>query len=172
MHYILFIYSWFSEQLGCSHLLPIVNNALMNVGVQTPLWVSAFRSFGYISRSGTAGGDAGGVVAELCLTLATPRTVACQAPLSMGFSRKEYWNRLPFPSPGDLPNPGIKTALVHCRQILYWLKYERVCLGTYQCLVALVFRYWKYFVLLTYNFLFFSLYLVELWNLKMLTCSV
>ena len=35
-------------------------------------------------------------------------TVACQAPLSMEFSRQEYWNRLPFPSPGDLPNPGIK----------------------------------------------------------------
>ena len=34
--------------------------------------------------------------------------VACQAPLSMGFSRQEYWNGLPFPSPGDLPNPGIK----------------------------------------------------------------
>ena len=38
----------------------------------------------------------------------TPWTVAQQAPLSMGFSRQEYWSRLPFPSPGDLPNPGIK----------------------------------------------------------------
>ena len=37
-----------------------------------------------------------------------PWTVACQAPLSIGFSRREYWSRLPFPSPGDLPNPGIK----------------------------------------------------------------
>ena len=37
-------------------------------------------------------------------------TVACQAPLSMEFSRQEYWNRLPFPSPGDLHNPGIKPA--------------------------------------------------------------
>ena len=35
-------------------------------------------------------------------------TVPCQAPLSMWFSRQEYWSRLPFPSPGDLPNPGIK----------------------------------------------------------------
>ena len=33
-------------------------------------------------------------------------TVACHAPLSMGFSRQEYWNGLPFPSPGDLPEPG------------------------------------------------------------------
>ena len=39
---------------------------------------------------------------------ATPWTVARQAPLSMGFSRQEYWSGLPFPSPGDLPNPGIE----------------------------------------------------------------
>ena len=39
---------------------------------------------------------------------ATPWTVAYQAPLSMGFSRQEYWSGLPFPSPGDLPNTGIK----------------------------------------------------------------
>ena len=38
----------------------------------------------------------------------TPWTVASQAPLSMGFLRQEYWSGLPFPSPGDLPNPGIK----------------------------------------------------------------
>ena len=39
-----------------------------------------------------------------------PRTVALQAPLSMGFPRQEYWNGLPFPPPGDLPDPGIKSA--------------------------------------------------------------
>ena len=39
---------------------------------------------------------------------ATPWTVAYQAPQSMGFSRQEYWSGLPFPSPGDLPNPGIE----------------------------------------------------------------
>ena len=38
----------------------------------------------------------------------TPWTAAHQAPLSMGFSRPEYWSGLPFPSPGDLPNPEIK----------------------------------------------------------------
>ena len=36
----------------------------------------------------------------------TPWTVACQAPLSMGFSRQEYWSGFPFPSPRDLPDPG------------------------------------------------------------------
>ena len=40
--------------------------------------------------------------------LATLWTVACQAPLSMEFSRQEYWTGLPCPPPGDLPNPGIK----------------------------------------------------------------
>ena len=35
-------------------------------------------------------------------------TVACQAPLSMGFPGQEYWSRLPLPSPGDLPDPGIE----------------------------------------------------------------
>ena len=44
--------------------------------------------------------------AEIDATLATPWTVICQAPLSMGFSREEYWNGLPFPSPEDLPDPG------------------------------------------------------------------
>ena len=42
------------------------------------------------------------------LLFATPWAVACQRPLSMGFSRQEYWSRLLFPSPGDLPDPGIE----------------------------------------------------------------
>ena len=49
----------------------------------------------------------GGLVAKLCPTLATPWTTACQAPPSMGFSRQEYQSGLPFPSPGDLPDPGL-----------------------------------------------------------------
>ena len=53
------------------------------------------------------GGGGGGLVAKSCLTLVIPWT--CQAPLSMGFSRQEYWSGLPFPSPGDLPNPGIES---------------------------------------------------------------
>ena len=47
------------------------------------------------------------LVAKPCSTLVIPRTVTCQAPLFMGFSRQEYWSELPFPSPGDLPDPGI-----------------------------------------------------------------
>ena len=49
-------------------------------------------------------GGGGGLLAKLCLTLAIPWTVACQAPLFMGFSSQEYWSGLP----GDLPDPGVK----------------------------------------------------------------
>ena len=47
---------------------------------------------------------------QSCPTLCDPWTIACQAPLSTGFCRQEYWSRLPFPSPGDLPDPGIEPA--------------------------------------------------------------
>ena len=54
--------------------------------------------------------DTGGLVIKSCLTLGTltPWTVARQAPLSMGFPRQEFWSGLPFPSPGELPDPGIE----------------------------------------------------------------
>ena len=45
--------------------------------------------------------------------LATPWTAARQAPLSMGFPRQEYWSGLPFPSPGDLPDPGTELESLH-----------------------------------------------------------
>ena len=46
-------------------------------------------------------------LSHVCL-FATPSTVAHQAPLSMEFSKQEYWSGLPCPSPGDLPDPGIE----------------------------------------------------------------
>ena len=52
--------------------------------------------------------EGGGLITKSCPTLATPWTVVCQAPLSMRFSKQEYWSGLPFPSPGYLPNPGIE----------------------------------------------------------------
>ena len=48
------------------------------------------------------------LVTNLHLTLRITQTVTCQAPLSMGFPRQEYWSGLPFPSPGNLSNPAIK----------------------------------------------------------------
>ena len=70
-----------------------------NVNIILIIWLSG-SSWDQISG--------GGLVTKSCPTLATPWTVACQAPLPMGFFRLEYWSGLPFPSPGDLPNPGIK----------------------------------------------------------------
>ena len=59
-----------------------------------------------------------------CVRLfATPWTIACQALLSMGFSRQEYWSSLPFSPPVDLPDPGIKARYLHCKQILYSLSH-------------------------------------------------
>ena len=48
------------------------------------------------------------LVAKPCVTLCHPVDAAHQSPLSMGFPRQEYWSGLPFPSPGDLSNPGIE----------------------------------------------------------------
>ena len=47
-----------------------------------------------------------------------------QAPLPMEFSRQEYWSRLPFPSPGDLPDPGMEPGLLHGGQSLYSLSHQ------------------------------------------------
>ena len=66
----------------------------------------------------------------LCLVIScvwlfvTPWTVALQAPLSMGFFRQEYWSGMPFPSLGDLQNPGSNPGLLRCRPILYHLSHQ------------------------------------------------
>ena len=75
------------------------------------------------------GGGGRGLVTKLCLSLAIPWTVASQTSLSMGFSRQEYWSGLPFPSPGDLPDPGIESgspalqadSLLDCAMKEAWL---------------------------------------------------
>ena len=61
-----------------------------------------------VDSASESGGGGGGGVAKSCSTLATPRTVARQALQSMKISRQESWSGLPFPTPGDLPDPGIK----------------------------------------------------------------
>ena len=52
------------------------------------------------------------VCAQSCLSLCDPRDYSPQTPLSMAFPRKEYWSGLSFPTPGDLPDPGIKPAFL------------------------------------------------------------
>ena len=63
----------------------------------------------------------GGLVAKSCPTLSTPWIVACQAPLSLGFSRQEYWSGLPLPSLGDLLHPGIKPEYCIAGGLLHWM---------------------------------------------------
>ena len=60
---------------------------------------------------------------------ATPWTVTYQAPPTMGFSRQEYWSGLPFPSLGDLNNPGLNPGLPHCRRTLYCLNHQVKLVG-------------------------------------------
>ena len=55
--------------------------------------------------------------------------VARQVPLSMGFSRQEYWSGLPFPPPGDLPDPSIE-PVSHVSCIGRWILYHQRCLGS------------------------------------------
>ena len=55
----------------------------------------------------------------------TPWTVVCQAPVSMGFSKLEYWSGLPCSAPGNPPNPGSTPGLPHFRQTLYHLSHQR-----------------------------------------------
>ena len=70
--------------------------------VRNLLSSSFSRSFHWRAYSGCV------LVAQSCPTLCDPMTVAHQAPLSLEFSRQEYWSGLPCPSPGNLPDPGIK----------------------------------------------------------------
>ena len=63
------------------------------------------------------------IVAQLCPTFCNPWTAVCQAPLSMGFSRQEYWSES-FPSPGDILDLGVEPVSLHYRQILYCLSQQ------------------------------------------------
>ena len=74
----------------------------------------------------------------------TPWTVARQTPLSTGFPRQEYWNGLPFPSPGNLSTQGSNPHLLHCRRILYhcatWEAYVTIILILYSSDYTLIIK--------------------------------
>ena len=72
----------------------------------------------YRQSYGFSCGGGGNLVAKSCLTLENPWTVACQAPLSVGFSRQEYWRGLPFTSPGIFLTEESNLGLLHCTQII------------------------------------------------------
>ena len=66
------------------------------------------------------------LVTQSCPSLCDPMDCSLPAPLFMGFSRQEHWNGLPFPSPGDLPNPGIDLRSPALRQILSCLSHRGI----------------------------------------------
>ena len=96
-----------NESLICAAMgMDLENIMLSDKGQTQRLHVTGFHLYG-VSHS---------VVSD---SFATPWTVAHQAPLSMGFSRQEYWSGLPFPSLGNIAHPGSNPGLLHCRQI-FW----------------------------------------------------
>ena len=91
-----------------SHKGQKANNALNRVSCTAGDFLHCKRNLYQLSHQETGPRQCACVHAQSCPTSATPGRVAHQAPLSMEFSRQEYWNWLPFPTPGGLPNTGIK----------------------------------------------------------------
>ena len=96
-------------------LLPLIFPSIRDFSNESVLrirwpkyWSFSFSISPSKEYSGLISFGGGGLDAKSCLTLATPWTVAGKAPLSVGFSRQEYWSALSFPSPEDLCDPGIK----------------------------------------------------------------
>ena len=96
---------WVSDAIQPSHPLSSPSCSALNLSQHQDLfrWVGSSHQEASASVS-TMNKDN----TKFCPTLAIPWTVACQAPLCMGFSRQEYWSGLPFPSPGELPDPEIE----------------------------------------------------------------
>ena len=124
--YYSFSHASVNGHLGCFLVLAIVNSAAVNTGVHVSFSIMVFSE--YMPRSRTVGSylifipsffkespycSPKKVKLKLLSHVqlfVTTRTIAYQAPPSMGFSRQEYWSGLPFPSPGDLPDLGIVPA--------------------------------------------------------------
>ena len=103
-------FTWFQSLI---RIMWYIQSSLASICVPS-IYCSPFKKYSYLFNN----------CFKVCISHSvtsnsvTPWTVACQALLSMEFSRQEYWRGLPFSSPGVLPNPGIKPGLLHCRQIL------------------------------------------------------
>ena len=101
-----------------------LSSPLASVLLPTPSYFFSFDScFFYVFSSSSLPEKVKVKLLSHVQLFVTPWTVAYHAPPSMGFSRQEYWSGLPFPSPEDLPNPGI-LGLLHCRQMLHHLSHQ------------------------------------------------
>ena len=106
---------------SCVCVCSVVYDSLQSYGMETAelfcpwnfprqeCWSGwSFPSPGDLPDPGIELESPGGLDIKSCPTLVTTGTITCQAPLSMGFPRQEYWSGLLFSSPEDLPNPGIE----------------------------------------------------------------
>ena len=101
---------WLSDSVGRIHLLQsigsfdtLVSGGISRIHSEKAVQLGRWREADHILAK-----EAFRERGEVVLLFVTPWAVAHQAPLSMGLSRQEYWSGLPFPSPGDLPNPEIE----------------------------------------------------------------
>ena len=83
-------------------------------------------------------------------SFATPSTIPCKAPLSMGFPRQKYWSRLPFPPSWDLPDPGIEpmSLALACRSFYLWATREALIIviaNTFWTILSIYTRHYSYF---------------------------
>ena len=126
----LLMYASVDECLTCSHFLFILNNVGMKIHVEIFVWIHVFTSLEQILRSRIAA-----YVFVSCVPshfnrvqlFATLGTIACQAPLSTGFNRQEYWSGLTCPLQGIFLTKWLNLHLLclqHCRQILYPLSFS------------------------------------------------
>ena len=96
------------QLLGMSQTLCL---ALKGRGIWNEIWILAsLQGFAAYSDRKTMFPNKVNVVVQLLSCVQLFMDYRCQVPLSMGFSRQEYWGGLSFPPPGDLPDPGIKPA--------------------------------------------------------------
>ena len=98
------VHQWISGHTKCSTLVPVGYYLVLTRNEAVTLATICAQSLSRVQL------------------FATPWTVTCQTPLSMGFSRQEYWRGLPCPSPGHLPDPGIEptlSCLLHWQAVSY-----------------------------------------------------
>ena len=100
------------------------------------------------------------LVTQLCLTLCGPMDCSPPGSSAHGLLQQESWSRLPFPSPGDLPHPGLNPGLLYCRPILYCLSHQGSPVKSITCLILSLHVWWNFFCKLQKKMLSFHFKLI------------